>query len=311
VTDPAAAGDHVRARLAGRPAPQGVVIVGGYAIAPPLRLDTIPPALRATLGVTDDADDFIVWSDDHYADLDGDGIAELPVSRIPDGNTADLLLTALAATAPAADGRRRGVRNVARPFADTVYDGLPGTAAMAISIPTTDDTAPPLDERLLYFMLHGAWQDATRFWGEQTPGNREAVNTTNVEPCPGAIVLAGCCWGALTVEHPAIMAVPGSTPAQHAPEASIALTLLRHGANAFVGCTGSHYSPIDAPYRYFGKPMHDAFWQGVLAGAAPAQALFDAKRAYVAGFPHGQDQALSQAIEYKILNQFTCLGLGW
>ncbi len=53
-------------------------------------------------------------------------MADIPVSRIPDGGSVQLLKTALAApgSKPAFD--RYGVRNVARPFADTVFAGVPG-----------------------------------------------------------------------------------------------------------------------------------------------------------------------------------------
>jgi hypothetical protein len=57
--------------------------------------------------------------------------------------------------------------------------------------------------------------------------------------------------------------------------------------------------------------MHHAFWQRVLAGAAPAAALFDAKGEYAKAIPHGQTKPSSTAIEFKIWRQYTCLGLGW
>jgi hypothetical protein len=159
-------------------------------------------------------------------------------------------------------------------------------------------------------MLHGDFLDASRFWGEGTPGNREAVNLSSIpDPC-ARVVFTGCCWGALTVDQPAVRALPGAAPAQKTPSASIALTFLRNGATAFVGCTGAHYSPTDAPFGYFGGPMHEAFWQHA-ATSQPAQALLAAKIAFVAGFPHGRTTPLQQAIEYKILHQYTCLGLGW
>jgi hypothetical protein len=280
-------------------------------VVPAHRLDALPKALRARLGPTRDADDFIVWSDDLYGDRDGDLIAELPVSRIPDGNSAELVLTALSAGDASRPIARTGVRNVARPFAEEVYGGLPGAEPLYVSQPTTIDDGPELAGDLTYLMLHGDFVDSTRFWGEDTPQDREAVNLNHI-PAPAArVVLTGCCWGALTFDNPAVHALPGRPPGQKAPDASIALSFLQRGATAFVGCTGSHYSPTEEPYGYFGQPMHDAFWNALLAGAAPAQALFDAKVEYVKGFPHGRTTRMFHAIEYKILRQFTCLGLGW
>jgi hypothetical protein len=57
--------------------------------------------------------------------------------------------------------------------------------------------------------------------------------------------------------------------------------------------------------------MHRAFWKHYAAGRAPARALLDAKIDYIAGMPHGRQSAAQTAIEFKILRQYTCLGLGW
>jgi hypothetical protein len=57
--------------------------------------------------------------------------------------------------------------------------------------------------------------------------------------------------------------------------------------------------------------MHKAFWTRLLAGAGPSRALFEAKSDYAQGMFHEQTSAVQQAIEYKILREFTCLGLGW
>ena len=97
---PSAAGDVVvavqRALVAGTRGGggsfDGVVLVGGPDIVPMLRLDTLSPDLRPTFGgrVLDREDDFFVWSDDLYGDLDGDGFPEVAVSRVPDGRTPRL-----------------------------------------------------------------------------------------------------------------------------------------------------------------------------------------------------------------------------
>ena len=95
------------------------------------------------------------------------------------------------------------------------------------------------------------------------------------------------------------------------PGSSIALSYLHSGVRAYVGCTGTHYSPTARPYNYFGGPMHTAFLTRLMQGTPPAQALFEAKLEYLQKMPHGQTSALGQGIEFKILKQFTCLGLGW
>jgi beta-lactamase superfamily II metal-dependent hydrolase len=306
-TDAVTAAALVRARLARHPSARGVVLLGGYDVVPALILDALPPQLRDRLAENDDPDNFFVWNDDIY------GGQALPVSRVPDGKSARLVLAALQAGRRTRAERRSGVRNVARPFADLIYRQLPGAREMHVSKPSTFNQQPPpdLDADLIYFMLHGDYVDSSRFWGEGTQQNREAVNVSNVPDASGAVVFTGCCWGALTVDTPAGLVDPGRPFGQKTTGSSIALTFLAKGATAFVGCTGAHYSPNVPPYNFYGGPLHESFWRRHNAGTPPAEALFEAKREYAAGIPHGQPGLKSQAIENKILRQYTCLGLGW
>lgn len=310
--DSTAATASVQARLARDLDLKGVVIVGGHDVVPARHIDCIPQALRAQVG-GGDADHFFVWSDDPYGDRDGDRIAELPVSRIPDGKSADLVFAALQATGASRPTRAAGIRNIARPFAAGIFRALQGASDALISTPTVFNQVPAysLDADWVYLMLHGDYADSKRFWGEQTPDDVEAVNVSNIPPSAGAVVFTGCCWGALTVDPPAGRYLPGQAVEPKTPEGSIALAFLRNGALAFVGCTGSHYSPTVAPFQYYGGPLHAAFWAGLTAGRPPAEALFAAKVQYVQGLPYGQHAPESQAIGYKIFRQYTCLGLGW
>lgn len=289
---------------------KGVVLLGGYDVVPPQSLDCLPAELRARMNGSGDPDNFIVWSDDIYGDREGDELPEVPVSRIPDGRSARLVAAALAPPPPLRGSA--AVRNIARPFADTIYAGLPGGRKMIESQPAVFSSPQySLDTDYVYLMLHGEYSDGSRFWGEETDGDLEAVNISNIPSATGAVVFTGCCWGALTVDKPAGRLVPGQSLGTKTPDGSIALAFLERGARAFVGCTGAHYSPLDEPYDYFGGPLHKSFWSEVLAGTAPAQALFNAKKAYVTGMPHGQTSAAGRAVEFKIFRQFTCLGLGW
>jgi beta-lactamase superfamily II metal-dependent hydrolase len=304
--------DAVRQRLRAERGIEGVLLLGGHDVLPHQRIDCLPSDLRARFGPSDDPDRFIVWSDAVYGDVDGDGLPEIPVSRIPDGKSAALVRSALSA-APATPQRRAGVRNVARPFAEPIFDALSGARRMLVSKPSTFDDRPPpaLDGDQTYFMLHGDYVDGTRFWGEGTPNNREAVNLGSLPSAMRGVVFTGCCWGALTTDTPAGLVSPGRPFGMKTPESSIALGALRRGALAFVGCTGAHYSPVQSPYDYFGGPMHRAFWRQHASGSPPAKALFDAKVEYLAGMPHGRTSDTQTAIEFKILRQYTCLGLGW
>jgi hypothetical protein len=255
-----------------------------------------------------------VWSDDAYGDTDGDGLPELPVSRIPDGKSPHLVFAAIQATDAKSAESRAGVRNVVRPFADSIYEALPGGAPILVSKPTIFNQLPAinLDASSIYFMLHGSDIDSSRFLGEDPPGEYiEAVNVGNIPAQTRSVIFSGCCWGALTVARKASLAERNRALGQKAPGASIAMTFLSGGAIAFVGCTGAHYSPLEEPFGYFGGPMHHAFWTNYNIGTPPAKALFDAKIDYIARMPHGRTQLVDIAVEHKILRQYTCLGLGW
>jgi beta-lactamase superfamily II metal-dependent hydrolase len=289
---------------------RGTLILGGFDVVPAAVVDTLPPELRAQLTANDDPDDFRVFNDEAYGDLDGDGLAELPVSRLPDGRSAALLRRAVAAQ-PSKRQRSAAVRNLARPFAQGVYERLPGQRPMLISLPTRSRTGVyPLDADIVYLMLHGDWEEADVFEGEDE--FREFIRAIEVDdlgPTSNSVVFAGCCWGALTVDAIGRDVAEGKRFTPRPPERSMALSFLAQGAQAFVGCTGVHYSPIDKPLFHYGEPMHQFFFEEL--GDSPAEALFAARQRYVAGIPHGPTNLRSQAIEYKIWRQFTCLGIGW
>jgi hypothetical protein len=86
--------------------------------------------------------------------------------------------------------------------------------------------------------------------------------------------------------------------------------VLARGAVAFVGCTGSHYSPARPPYDGAAGLLHRYFWGHISDGNPPALSLFKAKDTYAQDII-GIDSAQERAIRLKTLAQFTCLGLGW
>ena len=313
VRDAAEAAAVVNDVLAQHPGTKGLVLLGGFDIIPSQRFDCLPPDVRARLGSNDDPDNFIVWSDDVYGKRGDDGLPVIPVSRIPDGQSADLVSNAIR-TGPPPRWSGGGLRNSARPFADGIWQNIDGGTRLLVSEPTVPDGIGPqhfaVDQ--IYLMLHGHHNDTARFWGEAAEGEYiEAFNVANIPALNGATVFTGCCWGALTVNRTASRYSPTQPIAQKTPDSSIAMRFLSNGANAFVGCTGAHYSPDIAPYDFFGGPMHAAFWGRVRAGEAPAQALLNAKADYLLGIPHEQRGVSARAIECKILWQYTCLGLGW
>ena len=299
---------------------KGIVLVGGYDVIPPDSVDVLSAAHRQAVDPRYDPDRFLVWSDDFYGDLDGDNLPEIPVSRIPDGRYAPLLRTALSAPLARPLKRRAGLRNLKRPFAEDVFSAVPGEAALLVSDPTTPHSIEQdyFAAEAIYLMLHGRSSNGRIFLGATDDEELvEAFDTSNIRPCPGAVVFTGCCWGALIVETTAWTHEPGKGFAPRAPEASLALGFLAAGANAFVGCTGVHYSPRLKPYDYASGPLHRAFWKHLADGLQPAPALLAAKRSYLKGMPYpnpipGEDPgAAAAAVEKKLLAQFICLGLGW
>lgn len=313
--DAGTAASMVMSRSSQTPAIRGIVLLGGYDVVPSQRVDTLSADLRKRLSWEarqNDADDFIVWSDDIYGCRDGDGLPELPVSRIPDGKSAHLVVNAVGARRVAMNASRGGVRNAKRPFADDIYAVLPGSEPLAVSEPATS-TPPPMYELgadHVYLMLHGSDTDSSRFWGEDGYGHVEAVHISNVPTQCGAVIFTGCCYGALTLDPPA-WAWNGQSIESKTLGSALALHFLVGGSTAFIGCTGSHYSPLDPPYQYFGGPLHEAFWRHNREGMPPAEALFHAKLDYLLGIPHRGSDLVAEAIEHKIWRQYTCLGLGW
>jgi len=233
---------------------------------------------------------------------------------MPDGRTPDLLFAQLQATRRPAAGRRTGIRNKERPFADDVFRNVPGIGNMLESAPATVDApAHLIDGDIVYLMLHGADLDGTVYCGQLgdgAPADWPVVMMKNVPPVSGPVVFTGCCWGALITARPASQMPEGDPLGSRTPDQSLALRILRSGATAFVGVTGAHYSP-DPPGTYHGGAMHHAFFRHYQPGGSPAEALFAAKADFAANIPHGQSDAFMAAIDVKIHAEYTCLGLGW
>ena len=333
----------------------GVILLGGYDVVPPVRFDVLPPALRAWIDGQPydggDPDDFIVWCDDQYGDPEHTGIPEIPVSRIPDGRSAALLLAALRAPTPLHAGKRRGLRNLRRPYVDELFALIPGEGHVAQSAPlhATALSDDALHGDHVYLLLHGLPDRGGTLWGERAvsaeasaavpnPGSSETPVTMPLDittdmfeakvegeqdgvvpavhsrhmPGSGAVILSGCCWSAQASTIPARRWHENRRVVRRTVRTSVALAALRKGARAYVGSTGLNYSPMNAPYMQFCGPLHRAFWQSIARGAAPAVALLEAKHRFALGMPHGCGPDLvAQAIEHKTLHQYTCLGLGW
>lgn len=303
----------VREAAGGTPKARGIVVLGGYDVVPSVIVDCLPQALRRALGDTDDGDNFLVWSDDPFGDVDSDGVPSIAVSRVPDANSAQLVFAQLGATNGRRPVSRQGVRNIKRPFAGAVYELISQDAMPTSELKRYDDDRQPvrLTADWVYLMLHGDFDDTSRFWGENDDGPIAAVAATSFGTPGPRIVFAGSCWGALIVDRRASRADPLLPLASKPVESSMALSALGLGALAFIGCTGSHYSPMADVPSHAGGPMHTAFWRHLADDLPPPEALLQAKLDYLGGMPHGRTGINDRAIEFKILREFCCLGLGW
>jgi len=236
------------------------------------------------------------------------------VSRVPDARSREVFLNALQAGAGLEPGKLC-VYNVKRPFATTVFGGIRGNGSALSSVPATQNEARGKQSEMLgnlYLMLHGDSADGATFWGEDSRTRRliEAFDTSCIPARGSGVVFSGACWGGLIVTRRAAGQDPARLPQPKTVENSVALSALRAGYRGFVGCTGAHYSPMKAQPDMAGGPMHVHFWRSLAIDKSPALALFNAKRAFEANFPPSDD-AGDDAINQKILRQFTCLGLGW
>lgn len=293
--------------------PKGVVLVGGYDVVPSQRVDVLDRDLRDRMPrelLRRDPDGFVVWSDDIYGDREPDGVPEVPVSRLPDARLGSFLISMLT-NANTAQAGKFGLRNRERPFADAIYSAMSGTEPIIINAPRALAASEQhlVARKNVYFMLHGDYRNTGVFWGENDEGNTPAIDVKSLPQSGVGVAFAGCCWGALTVSEPAFLASDRPTPKM--VERSMALSVLKAGAAAFVGATGVHYSPFDAEGSFFGGPLHSAFWEQIRQGRPPAVALFNARQTFATEIPHGRSALWNLAVERKLYKQFTCLGLGW
>lgn len=284
----------------------GVVLLGGYDVVRSQRLDVLTDVLRKAGSCLPDLDDYIVWSDDCFGDTDGDGLPEIPVSRIPDAGSADFLLDILCCPTGTAQSSRFGIRNSARPYADNVFNAITGNEAINISAPFAVGHTQKnhIDAAGIYMVLHGSKHDQSMFWGEDSSGTHlQAFSLGCIPDGLSGVVFSGACWGALCVEKPATDTPDGTQAVPLKTTQSIALRFLEAGATTYVGATGAHYSPISGA-------IHHKFWEGVMGGTPPAKALFDAK-AYFAPHVYTWPNADEYGYMFKTWRQFTCLGFGW
>jgi hypothetical protein len=228
--------------------------------------DVIPFAVLPN--PTSDGD--VLYTDDVYGDNDHDvlGVPDIPVARIPDGWSLDLLVTQLSSS-DVPEGGDFTLANSKRPHAGGVASQVFGENRVLLwSLPAQHGEldSSQVNVRQGYFMLHGGAWDTSVWWGEEDV-YPEAFTVR--EARSEGIVLSGACYGSYTF---------GRTP-----RSSITLSFLESGARAFVGSTGITYSPLwtsgpnpTGPLRHDAL-FHQAFLSAVSGGQAPLAAFMEAK----------------------------------
>jgi hypothetical protein len=244
---------------------------------------------------TDDGD--VVFTDDIYGDNDHDalGMLDIPVARIPDGQSLELLMAQLSPSS-VPDGGDFTLANSKRPHAGGVATQVFGADRVLLwSLPTRHEEVQTsqVDVRHSYFMLHGGSWDTTVWWGEEEI-YPEAF--TVAEASSEGIVLSGACYGSYTFSR--------------TPENSITLSFLRSGARAFVGSTGITYSPLwpsgpgaTGPMRHDAL-FHEAFLSAAASGDAPLAAFMEAKQTMA----DMCKRADSTPAELKMLHEYIYFG---
>lgn len=306
----------------------GVVLLGGYDTLPARVIGSIDAELYTRLcrsgNLNDDEDLYHAWNDDHFADPNGDGFPELPVSRISAGCD---LARALRATAPpdaAARPLRLGIRIERFRYAESIYDRWGVTSSDPMLVldrgAEAEIAARGLTADHLYLAMHGHPHDRSFF---KPFGTRERVTLAHVPAAAdGMIVFAGVCWSAQIARRAPleVVASPGGAITSHTPRDAIPLAFIDRGARAFIGFNAKHWVPLLEPYDYYGAPLHRLFWSNLFDRACPpARALFEARLAYIAGAPYRHPSRMAKggasdrsiAKNMKDFWSVSCLGLGW
>jgi hypothetical protein len=254
--------------------------------------DIVPPGVLPN--PTQDGDPLI--TDDIYGDTDHDALTviDIPVARIPDGDSLDLLTTQLS-TSEGPEAGNLTLANSKRPHADIAASQVFGSDRVLLwSLPTrhTNVDSGQVNVRHSYLVLHGSAEIASAWWGEE-PSYPVALTVDEADS--QGVVLSAACYGAMTYLH--------------TPEDSVALAFLANGSRAFVGSTVMTYAYIRAPdpmdlIRWTGGRFEYTFLNSLAAGQAPLEAFMSAKQE-MGGWAGG---ARGQPFDVKTLHEMHYYG---
>ena len=310
-TDPRATAERVAGQIR---AHDGVVLLGDHDVVPSARIRCADD----TRGIRDH-DDWLVWSDDLYGDTTGDTTPDVPVTRVPDGGDVHFLLKVLHPASSPRPGSLAGIHNRIRTYVRRVARSFDSASEVRESSPHRQADHDPalLSGAVTYLVLHGSDRKSTLLEGEdEQDGYVAALVIDDVDSADTEVVLSGCCWGGLVLDGRATS--PGRIRPRRASD-SIPLRFLAAGARAFIGPTGSHYSPgkTNPDAELVGSAFHPMVLDRLAAGEGPATALHAAKLEFLRTIPEriGRRSETNtknvELAEMKTWRQYTCLGLGW
>ena len=293
------------AKLSAGPA----ALIGGY--------DLIAPFVRPnpTFGTQDD--DATIPTDAPYGAAPGKPAQEYAptraVSRIPDSANADahefLALLEHQAAAVSAATPSGSYQEAAKEFAGALkFVGMRIPTAKGprhLSPPghVTDSglAAKITGKGRIHILLHGANSDPdwAFLWGHDGAKNSpfiKALSAPLLDLCDlrGAMVTFSSCYSAMLDAAPA---VTGARVSKN----QVALACLTHGAKAVFGSTRSNWIGLTAPFDDFGPGLTGEVWSQLAKGVPAAQALCNAKAAYLkkalSGSPGDRPYALKTVLQ--------------
>jgi hypothetical protein len=294
-----------------------------------------------------DPDEWWVWNDDIYGSKDDvTFLSHFPVSRIPIiPENFGVPYT------PTESESVFGIRGSEFSFADVVHQevlhgsgGIKQSPPIAI-VPPTGTPPPMTTEQVsdvdlavdwLYLVLHHPNAATLRLTGTAVIFTDAADPEENVywfpiamnhtifngsSPAP-AVVFGGICWGAMLVDQMASahFDFPGASFEAFDVDRSVPVAYINKGTNAFIGFTTQHHVPVDSgsdtdistlDKLTLGAPLHRYFWENIVAGVTPAEALFLAKASVIGSLDPETMAPLALAQSLKAVWSATCIGLGW
>jgi len=294
-----------------------ILIVGGPGVVPFAVVDNpVFESCKNSGTKAEDCDDRdIVYTDDVYADFDGDIIPDVPLARLPDGQDLALILGQLRRD-PRLDlegAYTLGHHNregEAQSIANMIGDSPDWSAPDDHNDVNSDD----LEVQLLYFILHGSNRNTSTWWGEDPnkprptpmpsgPTRYESTTALTVNEATTddevGILLSNACYGAYL-------------DGNQTPGNSLALRFLKDNAQAFVGFTTMTYSCLR--YESFegnvelvwtttcNNPLFNSlFMQRVVDGEEPLMAYFNTKNDFLGHISSDEERkALHASVFYGV-----------